>query len=69
MATFSFFTHLSSQLTVYYIGTKKTPHLNGKHVVFGLVVEGMDVVKTVENVGSRSGATKSPVTIAASGQL
>jgi len=53
----------------FFLCTKKTPHLNGKHVVFGLVVEGMDVVKTVENVGSRSGATKSPVTIAASGQL
>ena len=38
-------------------------------VVFGKVVEGMDVVKAVEAVGSSSGATSAKVIIEASGQL
>lgn len=38
-------------------------------VVFGSVVEGMDVVKAIESVGSNSGQTKAPVMVAASGQL
>lgn len=53
----------------FFLCTTKTSHLDGKHVVFGIVVEGMDVVKAMEEVGSQSGATSSPVTIAASGQL
>jgi cyclophilin family peptidyl-prolyl cis-trans isomerase len=35
--------------------------LDGKHVVFGKVVEGLDVVKSVEAVGSQSGKTSKPV--------
>jgi len=35
----------------------KTPHLNGKHTIFGRVVEGMDTVKELEKAGSRSGKT------------
>lgn len=33
----------------------KTPHLDGKHTVFGGVVDGMDTVKQLENSGSRRG--------------
>ena len=33
----------------------KTQWLDGRHVVFGKVVEGMDVVKAIEAVGSNSG--------------
>ena len=43
--------------------------LDGKHVVFGSVVEGMNVVKAVEAVGSQSGNTKQPVVIMDCGQL
>ena len=46
-----------------------TPWLDGKHVVFGKVLEGEDFVKTVEAEGSTSGANKSKVTIADSGEL
>jgi peptidylprolyl isomerase len=53
----------------FFITTIVTDWLDGKHVVFGEVVEGMDIVKTIEGQGSRSGATKSQVTIAKSGVI
>merc|ERR1712039_893025 len=53
----------------FFLCTVKTAWLDGKHVVFGSVVEGMDVVKKIEGVGSQSGKTSKPVTIADSGQL
>merc|ERR1719156_15478 len=33
----------------FFITTVKTPHLDGKHVVFGKVVQGMGVLKEMEN--------------------
>jgi len=53
----------------FFLCTVKTSWLDGKHVVFGSVVEGMDVVKMVEKVGSSSGKTSKKVEIANSGQL
>jgi peptidylprolyl isomerase len=53
----------------FFLTTVATPWLDGKHVVFGKVVEGMDVVKKIEAVGSQSGATRQPVKIADCGQL
>ena len=32
----------------FFITTVPTPHLNGKHVVFGRVVSGMEVVRKIE---------------------
>jgi cyclophilin family peptidyl-prolyl cis-trans isomerase len=46
-----------------------TPHLDGHHVVFGRVVEGMDVVKQMERLGSRSGKTQARIVIADCGEL
>ena len=53
----------------FFITTIKCDWLTGKHVVFGKVVEGMDVVKAMEKMGSQSGKTKKPVSISNCGQL
>lgn len=53
----------------FFICTVKTSHLDGKHVVFGEVTDGMDVVKKIEKVGSQSGKTSQKVVIKDSGQL
>ncbi|MEZ4962861.1 MAG: peptidylprolyl isomerase [Saprospiraceae bacterium] len=53
----------------FFICTVETPWLNGKHVVFGQVVDGFDVVKKMEAVGSRSGAPSAKVVIEDCGQL
>jgi len=53
----------------FFLCTAKTTWLDGKHVVFGSVVEGMDVVKKVESYGSDSGKTSAKIVIAECGQL
>mmetsp|Transcript_13513 Transcript_13513/g.37997 ORF Transcript_13513/g.37997 Transcript_13513/m.37997 type:complete len:165 (-) Transcript_13513:3226-3720(-) len=53
----------------FFLCTAETSWLDGKHVVFGQVVDGMDVVRNIEKVGSSSGSTRARVMIAASGQL
>lgn len=53
----------------FFICTVPTPWLNGRHVVFGQVIEGYDVVRKMEAVGSRSGATSVPVIIVGSGEV
>ncbi|KAG2447830.1 hypothetical protein HYH02_007286 [Chlamydomonas schloesseri] len=53
----------------FFITTVTTSWLDGRHVVFGKVVEGMDVVYKVEAVGSSSGKPSKKVTIADSGEL
>ena len=53
----------------FFLCTVKTDWLDGKHVVFGTVTKGMEVVKAIEAVGSQSGKTAKPVVIADSGQI
>ncbi|XP_070492902.1 peptidyl-prolyl cis-trans isomerase-like [Chironomus tepperi] len=53
----------------FFITTVKTSWLDNRHVVFGAVVEGMDVVKKVESYGTQSGKPTKNITIANCGQL
>lgn len=53
----------------FFLCTEKTAWLDGKHVVFGKVTEGMDVVRAIEAVGSQEGETSETVVVADSGEL
>ncbi|KAL8050398.1 hypothetical protein ABFX02_06G079900 [Erythranthe guttata] len=53
----------------FFITTAKTTWLDGKHVVFGEVVDGYSVVKEMEKVGSQSGTTSAPVVIEDCGEI
>ena len=53
----------------FFITTVKTQWLDGRHVVFGKVIEGMDVVKKIEAVGTSSGKPTKRVVIEDSGEL
>lgn len=53
----------------FFITTVPTPFLDGRHVVFGRVLEGMDVVKKIEAQGTRGGRTMKTITIKDSGEL
>ena len=45
------------------------PHLDGKHVVFGKVSKGQEVLGLMEQAGSQTGKTTTPVVIADCGEL
>eukprot|EP00611_Tribonema_gayanum_P031007 TRINITY_DN87_c0_g1_i15.p6 TRINITY_DN87_c0_g1~~TRINITY_DN87_c0_g1_i15.p6 ORF type:complete len:126 (-),score=22.12 TRINITY_DN87_c0_g1_i15:275-652(-) len=53
----------------FFITTVATPWLDGKHVIFGKVLEGMDVVKSIEKLGSQSGRPQAKVKVADSGEI
>lgn len=53
----------------FFICTEKTSWLDGKHVVFGRVTDGMNVVKAMEACGSQSGKPSKPIKIENCGQL
>merc|ERR1712137_1254904 len=53
----------------FFLCTAETAWLDGKHVVFGKVVEGMDIVKKIEGVGSQSGETSKKVVVKDSGEI
>ncbi|CAL1382889.1 unnamed protein product [Linum trigynum] len=53
----------------FFICTEETPWLDGKHVVFGQVVDGYSVVKEMEKVGCSSGTTSKTVVIEDCGEV
>lgn len=53
----------------FFICTGQTPWLNGKHVVFGKVTSGMDVVRKIEIKGSELGRPRATVTITDCGEV
>jgi peptidylprolyl isomerase len=53
----------------FFITTVVTSWLDGRHVVFGKVLEGEDLVKKIEKVGSASGSPSQKVVIKDSGEL
>ena len=53
----------------FFITTVKTQWLDGKHVVFGKVLEGLDIIKKIEAVGTSSGTPSKKVVIENSGEF
>ncbi len=53
----------------FFITTVVTSWLDGKHVVFGRVLENMELVTRIEKLGSQSGKTSAKIIIADSGEL
>lgn len=53
----------------FFVTTAKTPWLDGKHVVFGRVIEGMELVRKIEALGSRSGRTEKTIKIVDCGEI
>ena len=53
----------------FFLCTVKTEWLDGKHVVFGHVVKGLDLVSKIEEFGTDSGKTKARIEISDCGEL
>ena len=53
----------------FFICTAKTEWLDGAHVVFGQVVEGLETIKKVQSYGSRGGQTSKKIVISDCGEL
>eukprot|EP00413_Alexandrium_margalefii_P036316 CAMPEP_0204589638 /NCGR_PEP_ID=MMETSP0661-20131031/49313_1 /ASSEMBLY_ACC=CAM_ASM_000606 /TAXON_ID=109239 /ORGANISM="Alexandrium margalefi, Strain AMGDE01CS-322" /LENGTH=214 /DNA_ID=CAMNT_0051599571 /DNA_START=58 /DNA_END=702 /DNA_ORIENTATION=- len=53
----------------FFLCTVKTAFLDGKHVVFGQVITGYNVVRAIETLGSESGSTSKSIKVAKSGQV
>lgn len=53
----------------FFITTTVTPWLDGKHVVFGKVVEGIELISEIESKGSASGQPTATVVITDAGEL
>lgn len=53
----------------FFITTAETPWLDGKHVVFGSVTDGLEVVKAIERLGSDNGRTRQKIEVVDCGQI
>ena len=53
----------------FFITTVSTPWLDGRHVVFGKVLEGLELVKKIESFGSQSGKPSKEIKIVDSGEI
>jgi len=53
----------------FFICTEKTEWLDGKHVVFGHVVEGMNIVRQIEQQGTPTGKPRMQVTVVECGEV
>ncbi len=58
-----------TQGSQFFITAAETPWLDGKHVVFGKVVDGIEVVKEIESQGTPSGETRQPIVIDDCGEV
>eukprot|EP00466_Bigelowiella_natans_P006093 jgi/Bigna1/43282/e_gw1.75.39.1 len=53
----------------FFITCRATPHLNGKHVVFGRVIKGMDVVRAMEALPTDRDKPLVPVVVQDCGEM
>ena len=59
----------NSNSSQFFITTAETPWLDSKHVVFGSVTNGMEVLRLIESMGSANGKTSQKVCVVDCGQL
>lgn len=59
----------NTQGSQFFITVVATPWLDGKHAIFGKVIDNMELVKKIETLGSQSGKTSKEIRISDSGEL
>lgn len=60
---------LGQNCSQFFFPTKASPKLDGKHTVFGRVIEGVDLLSKLESVGSQSGKPLFEAVISECGEL